>query len=1715
MPAGDVDATPNPAPVNPPPVREDEPTERPIGVGAEKLPSLPSVSVTAAPPTGELASTLPTKAELGREQLEMASQLIARYEREAKAIGKEPNAAPLYLETGRLWEEVLGKQRNAAMCYQRAFQLSSKDPTILHASRRLFIEVGNWQMVGQILRAQIDAETDPVVRARLCSELGLLLELRLKSPKEAEQLYSDALDAWPLEGVALDSLERILVGRKDYGGLLTLVERPIAALVDDDARIRLHGRAAEIAELFLDDVKRATQSYMKILELDSTSAEALESLRRLHASQSQWEALSEVLERQARSGDERRAVELLASAARIQAERMHAPDKAILLFLEAFNLDQTNIGLLREMEALYAENESWDEVANVLRAELNLLEGSRRWPELIRLGRILEERLDDLPGAIAAYEEALAGAPDDPAAPARLERALFGSGRFKELAERMELGLDKLDGKAKTERLYALADLYELRLADPAGAASALSRIVDLDNKDRLALAWLERLERARGQHRAVFELLEKRAAAEDAVEEKLEILTRAAVLAEEQLSDLEKAVGKWTEILALRPTDRRATEELVRVLERKGDFKGLLDAYEALEALVEGADRARLAVRRGYHAEVNVGDADLAAAAYASALLAQPGMRPAIEALARLLRANERWTELFALLEQARDSATSTTERRLAEEEIAKVAEERLDDPASAIAAHESVLNANPRSATARSALSRLYAQNDNGERLAELWADTASREEDKVEKARAACRAAEIFESLGNPERAAELYRSAMDGAVHADAVFSLSTLHWAAGEWDALTALLSRVAESESDPERKAALHVRIALVDLAKRGRVDEAIAELSAALASEPGRLDALDWLAGAQILRGDFEAWLAAIGTRAAAMVEPERIAAFHLRSGAIAALSEAGDPVPEWLQVIEAVPSHPAALAELEVSYRRARSHEGLLALYQRRAELETSAPARASFAFRAAELAETRLSKPDLAATYYEKALRADPNHRAALEGGRRVATVLGNGDLALELLERELALTKDPARVSELAFEAGVIHQDARADLTKALSSFEAVLEKTPAHGGAYERVRGILEQRADFPALIKLLERRAEIVSGPDRAALMLAIATIEEEQILDSATAEARYREVLAVDPENRAALGRLGRLLFDAKRFADARPVLEKSAELYAATTEPTQPDVLELARIYRQLGFIFLEHDRDLVRCVECLQAAIQLDRSDTQSLVRLAEVYEGAGDWTSAINVLLRLADVQRNNPERVKTLVELGRIYAQKLDDLENGILAHRKALELDATNREGILGLVELYEKSGRWADLARDASAYLQAFPPENRAPAIPLHLRLARIYEGKLDDQKRAIEELGRALDVDPTNPDALTELARIHAKSDATLPQALEIHRRLLAVDPFRVDSLHAMRQIFATRKEHDRAFVLSEVLVFLRAATQEEEVFFQEYKDRVPPVGSGELSREEHEQLVTHPDERGVVRYVLEMIAPEVGKVFTGNLGRFDVNARDKQRSELAIRRRADEIAQALGAPPFDLYLTKKPGMDLGIFLECTDPPSLVVGENVPRRMREVESNFLLGRELERMKGAHYLTQSASVAEIELMIFAALKLIRADYQTPKEGPALDEMIRRLARALSRKARKNLDQLSNLNNVKVDLAKHFTAASMTANRAGLVVTNSIETCVRAIAKQNKIKAIFTNPGEAREAIGQHPEIRDILSYSVSDEYLRARARLGFAIELG
>jgi tetratricopeptide (TPR) repeat protein len=1673
-------------------------------------------ALPALPPAGALATDGPAPA-VSQDEISHWQAVIADYEREAKAIGNEPQAAALYVEIGRVWEEQLLKPRNAAMAYQRAFHLNARDPAVLHASRRLFTEVGNWGMVVQILQAEIDGTERAERKATLLSEKGAILEDKLRNAEEAQKAFRDALDVWAADPLAISALERLHLFRKEYDLLFQVYQHALEVASKLERRLPLLISAAQLAEDRLQDPTTAIAYFTEILELDRANAIALSALRRLTQQTGRWEEFVSVLTLSAESAQSPgEATEMLLSAARVQHERLHLTDRALLLLLKALEYSPEDLTVLREIESLYEQNQRFDEVVKVLKREVEVTSEARdRVPILFKLGSVLEDHVKLPEEAVPVFEEAVQLLPSYVPAKQALGRLYEKTARWQQLADlfEMEVRLEE-DSSVKVTKLFKLADILDVRLGRPDDAIGKLHDILAMKPDYVPARKYLERLLQKREAWAELIALYEQELSLTDDRDQRVFLLDRVGLLAEEKLGDLARSAAAYQRILELVPGHLHAIRTLSRLATRQERWDEVLKLFDLeVDASEDQKEVVAILHRAGSVTEEKLQDPIGAVKLYEKALTLSPTYLPALGSLGRLYHQLGRWEDLIQMYRREIEVSKSTEQTVQLLFRMADVLVDRMKDDRRAGAVYEEILDNDRENLAALHALAEIHARDNDHEKLVEVLLRESATLKDPKDRADTLFKVAEICEDkLGRADRAAEAYQEALRlGHSHDAALRALFRIYSTEGMWSALGRALKSALDHAAEDSAKIAILVRSAEVAADKMGNLDGAAEFLEAALKIQPQNIAILSQLERVSIARRDWNRAIALGEALARCETDPRLYAARQIR---IATMKETQLEPPQsgaehYRLALELVPDHPIALRALEVAYRKGGAWEALAAFYQREAMVTADTARKTNLFARAADILEHRVRNDEPARKLYEEALAISPTFLPAIRGRRRIAERMNDGPVVLESIQREGEITADRERARELLFEAGQIHQDKFKNVQKAIEVYEQVLTRAPAHGGAFARLEAIYIEHKAWMPLLELLKRRAQAVESiDDQAKLYVAAAQIAQDRLSKPETAIELYREVLARERMHPIALVRLGPLLFAQADWDAAIDVFHKTL---AVTKEPA---VLLVA--FKSLGIIYQEHRQDLVKCVQSFQAAIAASPTDTECLRRLAAVYKEAKDWSSSINVLLRLAEVEQNQDERVQTLLELALIYDTGAHDRPNAILANRKALELEPTNLMAIQRLSDLYEKQGDWQSLAEVTAAYVRTLGPDQKEKAAPLHLKMAEVFENKLRDDTRAINALRYALESQPDNKEALERLAGLYAKSPETFPHAVDMHRRLLRVDPFRIQSYHQMYQMFERRGERDKAFVVAEIIGFLRGAQQEEELFYDEHKSKVAPHAAGNLPPEDHERLVTHPMERGAMRAVMEILGVELTKAFPSDLTRYDLRKEDRhtQKSDLPLRKWADEIAAVLGAPPvFDLWLTKK--HELGFFLENATPPALIIGAAVPRKAQEKDQRFQISRLIERLKGGHQLLDLLPNKEMEALTWAIVKMTEPGASVPTDPASLDAMMKRVEKSISSRGKRLLyDMRSQLVQLRIDFTKYRLAAVHTGYRAGLVMTNDIEIAVRNIAKEHPdIRPVFADAKGAAATIGKIPEVRELLAYAVSEEYFAARAKLGFSIQ--
>ncbi|MEM1025434.1 MAG: hypothetical protein AAF627_10825 [Myxococcota bacterium] len=1658
--------------------------------------------------------SMPPMSDDDREYWEAALQL---YRREAGAMGEDPKGAALHLEMGRIHEEVLGQTREAADCYQRAYELDPQHPAVLHACRRLFALAGQWEMVADMLADEADVVVAPERRATLLAERGQVLEEQLDDAEGAEKAYRSALGDWAAEPLAISALERLMLAGNRYDELFEIYEKALGVASRPERRLPLLMSAAQLAEDRLDKLSVAISHYEEVLQTDPDSALALSALRRLTHRADRWDAFVDVLLRSSKAAeDPESAAQFLLAASRVQGERLAQPDRALVSLLKALESTPDDISILKEIEGLYERNHRFQDVAKVLRRELEVSSEAReRVPILFKLGSMLEEQLQEPEEALPCFAEAVRLMPTHVPARQALGRLYGRTERWAELAElfEMEIRLED-DDSGKVSKLFKLAELRDLKLGQEEEAVQTLRQLLEIRRDYQPARKYVEQLLLRREDWSGLIELYEEECGQTEDVEQKVFLLGRIGVIAEEKAMALAKAQQAYEQILDMSPRHLSAIRTLARIASKREDWSEVLRMYELeIEATEDQLEIVSVVHRAGVVTEEKLHDVEAALAHFEKALSINPTYLPALRSLGRIYGRQERWEDLVKMYQRELEVTRSPEQKVALLFRVAEVQQNQLEDDEAAVASYEEVLAIDEENLPALRALSVVHQRLGQDEKLVDVLLKESNLQRDQKDRALGLMRVAELCEErLDRSDRAAELYEEILRQGEGLDAsVRALIRIYSAEGMWNALSRALKTAYDHARDDASRAAILVRCAEVAGDRLHNLDSAAEHLERASELQPDNIGILAQLERVSVARRDSARAVEVIEKLAARDTDPRQFAARQIQLARIKEnlLDPPQSGAPHYRAALQRVPDHPVALRAMELAYVRSGDAEALAQFYQREAMVVEEPVHRAQLFFKAGETAETKAKNRELAKDLYDKAVEAHSGYLPALRARRRAAEQDDDPRTALRCIQAEGQATADAEHGRDLLFEAGRIHQDQFQDETAAIEAFQGVLGRSPEHEPAFRRLEAIFLERGDHPSTIQLYEQRAQAITDPLQQARLLADAgLVAQDKVGDEDKAVALYQQVLERESMNATALIRLGPLFFSRGLWDRAIDVLHRTL---AVTKDPKI-----LLRSFKSLGIIYQEHRPDLVKSVQSFQAALQSDPRDVDCLRRLSSVYQKAQDYPSAINVLLRLADVTPDPDEKASSILTLGRMYEDGVRQPDNAILAYKKLLELQPSHQDAILRLCALHESREDWNALAEATNLYVRSLGPDEKAKAIPLHMKVADVFEKRIGDDGRAIHALQSILEAKPQDDVALERLAALYSKGSDSVPQAVDAHRRLLWNNPFRFESYHEMHRLFVRNDEYDKAFVLAQILVYLRANDDEELFFFDEHKSRVARSPEGTLSAKEHIRFVVHPDERGPVRQVMEVLSSELGKVFPGDLNKYGMNPRsDKHgsKSDLPMRRLGDEIGQVLDVPAFDLWVTQQSELDL--FLENEKPAALIMGAQFGRRLQDADQRFQMARQLERLKGGHQLHDNLSSRELEALLWSVAVLSGSSLRPQIDAGTLEAMQRRLSKGLSAAGRRQIQEAgASLFARKTDLDRYRAAAIHTANRAGLIMSNDIETAVRAIAKRHPdVRPVFRDAGQAAETIGSIPEVRELLAFAISEEYFAARARLRFSIQ--
>jgi tetratricopeptide (TPR) repeat protein len=981
-----------------------------------------------------------------------------------------------------------------------------------------------------------------------------------------------------------------------------------------------------------------------------------------------------------------------------------------------------------------------------------------------------------------------------------------------------------------------------------------------------------------------------------------------------------------------------------------------------------------------------------------------------------------------------------------------------------------------------------------------------------DPLEQAHTLYHAGEILAArLNRPQDAAALYQRAL--ALHPtfDAALSaLVELASTTGDLKAEQEALRRALESIPRGARR--LSVARSLAELlANRAQEPEAAARLYDEVLEEvPDDLTALRGALSLAVRRRDWQRAIAVAQLLAGLEPEAEAAASLHLQ---VAAWKQhhaepAQDPVPNYLRALEYTPQDPVALRGVERAYRRTQAWDALYELYDRERTLLTDSGQQLDLCMRMADLATYHLKHDELAMEALEKALQVDRTYMPALRRISPLYDKLGRHSEKLQLLAMEAEATKDPERAFNTLLEVAALQEEKFKNIDAAVDCYFRVLDRDPRHALAIQKLDTLLAANQKWDRLVELLGRKASFTSdNNEKVELLMRCSTLMVEKLNQQTQAVGLLMNLLRMAPNHVPALQLLGDVQEKAGHPAEAAQAYSMLLQLLTNPAQAPQAAALnrKVAKLYSQLG--------DVARAAQHYGAALAARPQDMELARELTELYTSQRAWQQAAEMLHAMAERDPDPSARVEHLLRLAQVMEEGFQDLARAMEAYRKVMDIKPDHPVAMERMVELGEKLGDFQGLQTAYTAMIASTAKTDRARLAALHMRLALLYLQRMNLPDKGVQELKLTVECDPENMDARSMLASAYARAPNTYGLAVEEHKRVLLLRPGRMESYRDLARIFDAMRQRDRQFLACEVLHAFKQANEGEEFFYADNKNKVRQESDAVLSAADHENLLVHPKERGVIRDFIRVLAPELHKVYPMDPATHGVGRADKlpPKNPEGVRRLCDNMYKALGGDVFDLYVSKVKTMDLSVL--SGDPPALVVGADIVKRHQTREQRFLLGQRLEALYSGHYITEFMSPPVLQDFLNAACLAVDDAY--PVAGAAVTELSKKIGKALSRGTRKALQEpVAEVEAAlkKFDPVVHLKAGKATRLRAGLALSNDVEVALRLTAREVGLTLSLTDAADTEKKLARD-EFRELFTFILSDEYATVRQRLRFAVD--
>ncbi len=1152
--------------------------------------------------------------------------------------------------------------------------------------------------------------------------------------------------------------------------------------------------------------------------------------------------------------------------------------------------------------------------------------------------------------------------------------------------------------------------------------------------------------------------------------------------------------------------TALRLTGKLYRANKQWDEYVEVLK--RAVEFEEDDEKRKQVYLELGETYEEYIEDIPEARNAYRKALELDPGLEQATEALERIYGNAENWKELIPVLRRKLEVLSDTDEIIATHIRIGEIFEENLADYQAAVEEYRQALDLNESYTVALKGLERLYQKLERWQDLMDILEIQLQYAESGRERIELLAQIAEMLEKeFLKPDQAASRYEEILEIDIKQwDILEALERIYRQTVRWQDLVSTLERHIAAIPDRVEKIPLYEQMGALwaqELKKPNRAIEVYQEI---LDIDPDSVLALDELSKLQAQGQDWAAAHDTLKRLADTITDPDKKVDLYYRLGKINEenLRDRETAEEHFRSALDIEPGH---LPSLE-SLRKIQIDEGDWVSATRVLELEQeytdNSRKKSKLQYELGALYADKMKDEESSVTWYENALQSDPDNVAAAEP---LVTYyieqnrFADADPLLDLLIR-LGQKRPSAEMQDLLRKSGLVAVKL-GNLDKALKSYQAAYDLDTSHLPTLLKLSDIYYRKEQWDKAFKfyqmILVHHRDKQDNEQIVDIFYRLGHIKAE-VKERRKALNMFDKALEIDPKHKDTLREVIILHDEGKNYEQ---VIHFKKELIEAVDDDEKFDLLV------EIGDIWHEKLRNPQKAISSYNEALAIKPDSRPVLHKVLPLYQSTKQWQNVVETIQRVADMEEDSIKLGRLYYSIGVIYRDEIKNADEAVECFNHSLDASLENLKAFEAIDRILTQRKDWKSLERAYRKMLHRITGTGRPDLeISLWHFLGEIYRTRMGQFEPAAEAFKMASKLDPDNLQRHEILAELYVSLPNRLDDAIAEYQWMIKQNPYSVESYKALRKLYFENRQYDKAWCLCATLAFLKKADVEEQQFFEQYRTKGMIRAQSRLDNEAWLKLLLHPNESIFVGKILEVITNTARSFKVQPTKAFGLKKNQKRpvNDNLMFAKTFFYAAQVMNIPLIpELYVQDdKPG---GLNFAVTEPMASVCGASLLTGYSPQDLLFIVSKHLNYYRPEHYIRWVFPThGELKTLLLAAMKIGMRDFKLPDDkSGVLEQYVRQLQsrmqpmeiEALGKVVKRFIQAGEN-----VDVKRWINSVELTGCRAGFLMCNDLEVAARMI--QSETATVDEIPPKEK--------IKELVVFSVSEEYFKLRAALGISI---